>query len=97
MGGKKTSLVLVDKATNRVEHIYKLIKEGNYEKAALEAYHAAIEVLEEVDFTPAHPLYDEYLALNEYLRTTPIEVSEQDKKNITDFNYIRKEMFGKIE
>ncbi len=96
MGGKKTSLVLVDKATNRVEHIYKLIKEGNYEKAALEAYHAAIEVLEEVDFTPAHPLYDEYLALNEYLRTTPIEVSEQDKKNITDFNYIRKEMFGKI-
>ena len=96
MGGKKTSLVLVDKATNRVEHIYKLIKEGNYEKAALEAYHAAIEVLEEVDFTPAHPLYDEYLALNEYLRTTPIEVSEQDKKNITDFNYIRKEMFVKI-
>lgn len=40
---------------------------------------------------------EEYRAIKDYLRTTPITISEDMKKNITDFNDFRKRYFGKLK
>lgn len=40
---------------------------------------------------------EEYKAIKDYLRTTPITISEDMKKNITDFNDFRKRYFGKLK
>lgn len=40
---------------------------------------------------------EEYKAIKEYLRTTPIEISEDMKRNITDYESFRKRNFGRLK
>ena len=95
--GKKTNLALTEVITDQIYEAAKDAKSGQYESIGDICMEAARELAYEIDFTPNHVLFDYYMGLNEYLRQTPIRLTERDKANITDYNYLRKRMFGKVK
>lgn len=94
--GKKTNLALTETITDYVYNAAIGIRNDVYEPIG-DLMEAARELAYEIDFTPNHVLFDYYMGLNEYLRQTPIRLTERDKANITDYNYLRKRMFGKVK
>ncbi|MBE5035713.1 peptidoglycan DD-metalloendopeptidase family protein [Gallibacter intestinalis] len=95
--GKKTNLALTEVITDQIYEAAKDAKSGQYESIGDICMEAARELAYEIDFTPNHVLFDYYMGLNEYLRQTPIRLTERDKANITDYNYLRRRMFGKVK
>lgn len=95
--GKKTNLALTEVITDQIYEAAKDAKSGQYESIGDICMEAARELAYEIDFTPNHVLFDYYMGLNEYLRQTPIRLTERDKANITDYNYLRRRMFRKVK
>lgn len=85
---------LVDMTAKNAGQMFNLIKRGYVEDAISQAYYAAHELVENINLVDDN-LYMEYKDLRDYLRTTPIKVSEQDK--MIDYEDFRKSQMGRLK
>ena len=93
--GKKTDARLVSQATENISTIYTLIKEGDYAGAVNQAYYAAEDMVDGIDFID-DSMFTEYRDLRNEMRTTKITISERDAADIPDFKDWKKSQFGKL-
>lgn len=92
---KKTNHKLVDVGMDNISAIYRDIVEGDYASAANTAWYTAKEIVENLEFVD-DTLFYEYKDLRDYLRTTKITLSEQDKAGFTDFKEFRGANMGRL-
>ena len=85
---------LVDMAANNAGQMFTLIKRGYEEDAIIQAYNTARELVENMDLVD-DTLYVEYKSLRDYLRKTPIRVTETDRP--TDYNDFRRSQMGRLK
>ena len=94
-GLRKTNLNLVNMATENAAVIYKAIKDGDYTEASTVAYETAREIVENLELVN-DSAFMEYKSLRDFLRTTKINLSEEDSKNIPDFAVWKKKQFNRL-
>lgn len=92
---KKTNHKLVDVGMDNISSIYRDIVDGDYASAANTAWYTAKEIVENLEFVD-DTLFYEYKDLRDYLRTTKITLSEQDKAGFTDFKEFRGANMGRL-
>lgn len=92
---KRTNHKLVDMATDNAARIFKAIKTGDYAEASNTAYDTACEIVENLELIN-DTAFHEYKELRDYLRTTKVEISQEDRSSIPDFDQFRKENMGRM-
>lgn len=92
---KKTNHKLVNVGMDNISAIYRDIVEGDYASAANTAWYTAKEIVQNLEFVD-DTLFYEYKDLRDYLRTTKITLSEQDKAGFTDFKEFRGANMGRL-
>lgn len=92
---KKTNHKLVNVGMDNISAIYRDIVEGDYASAANTAWYTAKEIVENLELVD-DTLFYEYKDLRDYLRTTKITLSEQDKAGFTDFKEFRGANMGRL-
>ena len=85
---------LVDMAANNTSQMFTLIKRGHEEDAIIQAYNTARELVENLDLVD-DLMYTEYKSLRDYLRQTPIKVSDNHKP--VDYEAFRKSQLGRLK
>ena len=91
----KTNLKLVDQITENVQGIYRTLKAGNEEDATIDAYNLAEDIVENLQLVNDE-MFHTYKDLRDYLRTTKVYISEEDKSNIPDFKDFRRRNMGRL-
>lgn len=91
----KTDGELVKTALENAEIIFKAIKDGDVYTAATTSYYAAEHIVENLKLVD-DTMFNKYKDLRDYLRTTKVTISEQDRSNISDFKEFRKRNMGRI-
>lgn len=81
---------------NRIFRLYKENGTDSFDDIYEIAKNAAVEVVNNISIVHDEGAED-YKAIKEYLKETPIVITEDMKKNITDFNDFRKRYFGKLK
>lgn len=81
---------------NRIFRLYKENGTDSFDDIYEIAKNAAVEVVNNISIVHDEGAED-YKAIKEYLKETPIVITEEMKKNITDFNNFRKRYFGKLK
>lgn len=81
---------------NRIFKLYKENGTESFDDIYNIAKNAAVEVVNNISIVHDEGAED-YKAIKEYLKETPIVITEDMKKNITDFNDFRKRYFGKLK
>lgn len=81
---------------NRIFRLYKENGTDSFDDIYEIAKNAAVEVVNNINIVHDEGAED-YKAIKEYLKETPIVITEDMKKNITDFNDFRKRYFGKLK
>lgn len=92
---KRTDHGLVKLIQANAKNIFADLKAGNKEDAILTAYYTAEEVVQNLKLVNDE-MFNEYKELREYLRTTRVHLSEEDRSNIPDFNDFRKKQMGRM-
>ena len=85
---------LVDMAANNASQMFTQIKRGHEEDAIIQAYNTARELVENIDLVD-DAMYTEYKSLRDYLRKTPIKVSDNDKP--ADYEDFRRSQLGRLK
>lgn len=85
---------LVDMAANNASQMFTQIKRGHEEDAIIQAYNTARELVENLDLVD-DAMYTEYKSLRDYLRKTPIKVSDNDKP--ADYEDFRRSQLGRLK
>lgn len=93
---KKYKQKLVKQAVDASKLIYKKAKQDDFEAVADIAYDTAAEIVENLDIVD-DTLWNQYRELREYVRKTPIALTEEDKSEIPDYADWRKSNFGRIK
>lgn len=93
---KKYKQKLVKQALDASKLIYKKAKQDDFEAVANIAYDTAFEIVENLDIVD-DTLWNQYRELREYVRKTPIALTEEDKSEIPDYADWRKSNFGRIK
>ena len=81
---------------NRIFRLYKENGTESFDDIYEIAKNAAVEVVNNISIVHDEGAED-YKAIKEYLKETPIVITEEMKKNITDFDDFRKRYFGKLK
>lgn len=92
---KRTDHGLVKLIQANAKNIFADLRAGNKEDAILTAYYTAEEIVQNLKLVNDE-MFNEYKELREYLRTTRVHLSEEDRSNIPDFNDFRKKQMGRM-
>ena len=86
----------VVEAMNEINKLYREKGDKAFDDAIEIAERTAVDVVNNITVVHDEGAED-YKAIKDYLRNTPIVITEDMKRNITDFNDFRKKNFGKLK